>query len=324
MNFPFQKLLQNKYVLYVVGILSVLNLFGYLAKQQYNTATFFIVMGLLTSFFTKNMTVILLITMGLTALFSSQRFIEGVDETLTKDVKDGEKVPEDVPVDAPTKSDAIAKAVEKKAGNQCSPLEESACSANDACSWSNNACVTRELQQQAIENTNNAGNEKPKEQFVPQCWLEDGEGTHKKGDKTYKKMDLVNGACPSKSVQCDNAKDCKAYKSLTGFTNMKNKNIVATTATASRVDGVDETVGDRIDHVETSKQAYGNLQKMLGADGMKGLASETKKLVAQQKELVNSLGQMAPVLSSAKNTLDSLNLPDMKGLQDTLTMLKGK
>ena len=51
---------------------------------------------------------------------------------------------------------------------------------------------------------------------------------------------------------------------------------------------------------------------MLGADGMKGLASETQKLVAQQRTCRSR--QMAPVLNSAKSTLDSLNLPDMKGI----------
>ena len=62
---------------------------------------------------------------------------------------------------------------------------------------------------------------------------------------------------------------------------------------------------------------------LLGSDGMKGLAAETKNLVSQQKELVDSLGQMAPVLKSAKTTLDSLNLPDMKGLTSMLSTLKG-
>ena len=160
--------------------------------------------------------------------------------------------------------------------------------------------------------------------FTSQCWEKNDNGTHKKGDTKYNKIPLNSeGACPANSFKCDNATDCKAYKSLTGFSNMKAKNIVSTTATPARVDGVNDTAGDRIDHAETSKQAYGNLQKMLGTGGMKGLAEETKKLVAQQKELVSSLGQMAPVLSSAKNTLDSLNLPDMGGLQDTLAMLKG-
>ena len=104
---------------------------------------------------------------------------------------------------------------------------------------------------------------------------------------------------------------------------MKPKNPVAAASREQRVDGVDESVGDRIDHAATTKQAFQNLQRMLGSDGMKGLAAETKNLVAQQKELVDSLGQMAPVLKSAKTTLDSLNLPDMKGLTSMLSTLKG-
>jgi hypothetical protein len=108
------------------------------------------------------------------------------------------------------------------------------------------------------------------------------------------------------------------------FTNMgKRNNIVGSVARETRVDGVDESVGDRIDHAATTKQAFQNLQRMLGSDGMKGLAAETKILVSQQKELVDSLGQMAPVLKSAKTTLDSLNLPDMKGLTSMLSTLKG-
>ena len=104
----------------------------------------------------------------------------------------------------------------------------------------------------------------------------------------------------------------------------KRNNVVSNVSRETRVDGVDESEGDRIDYAETTKQAYDNLQQMLGADGMKGLASETQKLVAQQKELVDSLGQMAPVLNSAKSTLDSLNLPDMKGITNILSTLKGK
>ena len=44
MNKRIQKLLQNKYVLYVVCLFTaVFNIFGYLAKEQFNSATFFLV-----------------------------------------------------------------------------------------------------------------------------------------------------------------------------------------------------------------------------------------------------------------------------------------
>ena len=46
----------------------------------------------------------------------------------------------------------------------------------------------------------------------------------------------------------------------------------------------DSYIGYGIDYANTMKQSMNNLQDMLGADGMKGLAAETKRLVAQQKK----------------------------------------
>jgi len=63
---------------------------------------------------------------------------------------------------------------------------------------------------------------------------------------------------------------------------------------------------------------------MLGSDGMKGLTTETKKLVNQQKGLMKSLESMTPILKSAKQTLDGLDLGgDIKGLQDMMSKLNG-
>ena len=57
---------------------------GYLAKEQYNAATFFLAIGLLTSYFTKNMTVVLLTAIVTTALFSSQKMIEGFTNSILR------------------------------------------------------------------------------------------------------------------------------------------------------------------------------------------------------------------------------------------------
>ena len=73
----------------------------------------------------------------------------------------------------------------------------------------------------------------------------------------------------------------------------------------------DEAVGESIDYASTLEQAYGNLQKMMGKGGMKGLTKETTKLVSQQKELMDSLKSMAPVLNDAQKTLKGFNIPNM-------------
>ena len=53
-------LLSNKYVLYVVAFLSLTNVIAYLVAQDYNSLLFFAIIGYLVSYFSKNMTVILL------------------------------------------------------------------------------------------------------------------------------------------------------------------------------------------------------------------------------------------------------------------------
>ena len=78
-----------------------------------------------------------------------------------------------------------------------------------------------------------------------------------------------------------------------------------------------------IDYAATLEGAYDNLQKMLGDGGMKGLSSETKRLVDQQKSLMESLNNMAPVLNSAKATLDNLQMPDPSDLKNLIGKLNG-
>ena len=53
MKLKLSKVFQNKYLLYIVLVIAVTNVLGYLAKEQYNAVTFFLAIGLLSSYFTK-------------------------------------------------------------------------------------------------------------------------------------------------------------------------------------------------------------------------------------------------------------------------------
>jgi len=92
-------------------------------------------------------------------------------------------------------------------------------------------------------------------------------------------------------------------------------------STPASVDGKPEKPGDRIDYASTLELAYDNLQGMLGEGGVKGLTDETKRLVSQQQNLMESIQTMAPVLKSAKKTLEQMELPDMKEMQGLLGKL---
>ena len=402
MKLKLPKLFQNKYLLYVVLVIAMANVLGYLAKEKYNAVTFFLAIGLLTSYFTKNMTVVLLVSILSTALASTQQMVEGFDagqkkykvgDDISEEIKgtdtapigsgaddimteetglpnglkvefqsggvgvikitgkaetagtfdyeikfkvpEGQTAPESVKgkmiIEATTTPTGVCEADDPKddPGNCGDYTLETECAGK--CKWNP---ATAQPARAAIKASEKAKGGKPDE-FKKFCTeqLKDATGaTHTKGvgnKMEYFKQHFYNnqGKCPIASAadNCESSDQCKDYKVYSGFSSMgKRNNIVANTSREGRVDGVDESEGDRIDYAETTKQAYDNLQNMLGADGMKGLASETKKLVAQQKELVDSLGQMAPVLNSAKSTLDSLNLPDMKGITNILSTLKGK
>lgn len=63
-------LMENQNVLYVVAFLAFMNILGYLAKQNNEAVIFFLVVGFLTTYFSKNMIVVLL-----TAIIASNLFI---------------------------------------------------------------------------------------------------------------------------------------------------------------------------------------------------------------------------------------------------------
>ena len=93
-----ENILKNKYVLYIVAFLAFTNVIGYLAIQDFNSLLFFVLIGYLTSYFSKNMTVVLLSSLVLTnLLFTTRKMGQNLKEGMTnkKDKKSvaGKKAP---------------------------------------------------------------------------------------------------------------------------------------------------------------------------------------------------------------------------------------
>ena len=74
------KLLNDKNVLYVVFVLAILNLLGFLLVRNTEALAFFLIVGFLTTYFSKNMIIVLAVAMVSTSLFNSTR---------TRTVKEG-------------------------------------------------------------------------------------------------------------------------------------------------------------------------------------------------------------------------------------------
>lgn len=67
------KLLNDKNVLYIVFVLSILNILGYLLLQNFEAVVFFLIIGFLTTYFSKNMIIVLMVAMVSTSLFTATK-----------------------------------------------------------------------------------------------------------------------------------------------------------------------------------------------------------------------------------------------------------
>jgi hypothetical protein len=90
-------LITNKYVLYLVATIAFLNVFGYMVLGNINAVVFFILVGYITTFFSKNMMIVLFVAMVLTNfLMAGMKIKEGLE-----DMKDGKDPKKDTPIVVP-------------------------------------------------------------------------------------------------------------------------------------------------------------------------------------------------------------------------------
>jgi hypothetical protein len=76
---------------------------------------------------------------------------------------------------------------------------------------------------------------------------------------------------------------------------------------------------NRIDYASTVEDAYDDLNKVLGGDGIKRLTDDTQKLMGQQMKLAEAMKSMTPLMTQAKELMKGF---DMKGMGDITSMAK--
>tara|TARA_Y100001980_G_C14513738_1_gene289119 strand:+ start:311 stop:970 length:660 start_codon:yes stop_codon:yes gene_type:complete len=109
------KIFQNKIVLYILLGISFLNLLGYLAKNNLTAIIMFIVIAYICTFFTKNMSYILLIPLILTNLLitllkSNQiTFKEGLDNKSKSKKQTDKTLKEGIDIPKPSKEKTSTK-----------------------------------------------------------------------------------------------------------------------------------------------------------------------------------------------------------------------
>jgi hypothetical protein len=217
------KLLENKYVLYVILFLAVTNMLGYMVMGNITPIIFFIIVGYLVSIFSKNMIIVLLVPLLLTnILMAGSKAVEGfsVKDTTATDTATA------APVTTPTP-------------------------------------VTTKKQ----------GTTAPA-QSITSTPISQG-------------SDIV---IPPQSPDSDESGD-----HTQGMTTMYKKT-------------------NRIDYAATVEDAYEDLNKILGGDGIKRLTDDTQRLMQQQVQLADAMKSMTPLLEQAKGMLQGFDLKNLDGL----------
>jgi hypothetical protein len=126
------KMLENKYVLYFVFILAIINLFGYMITGNFNSIVFFVLVGFLTTFFSKNMILIITVPLVLTSVLMVGKTVkesfENAAKSIDEQIKDLQKeidemIQKGLSTDADKaafkdKNDQLQKLLEKKIKDQ--------------------------------------------------------------------------------------------------------------------------------------------------------------------------------------------------------------
>ena len=103
-----KEMLTNKYVLYTLLLLAILNVLAFLMTNNFVSLAVFALIGLLTSYFTKNMVVILLVAIVVSGFIHiSKATVEGMTKMGNGKMKDEDKTNSGSEKDADDADDAV-------------------------------------------------------------------------------------------------------------------------------------------------------------------------------------------------------------------------
>jgi hypothetical protein len=128
MKFNFKDSLKDQRVLYVVLFLAVTNLFGFLMARNFNAVIVFLLVGFIATYFSRNMIVVLMVSMVVTNVVSGVKMIkEGMEnneeEKDKKDEEDEEEKKQGMTTLSPASLDDDKKAKKKPKVDYAGTLE---------------------------------------------------------------------------------------------------------------------------------------------------------------------------------------------------------
>lgn len=273
--------------LYIILFLAVTNVLGFITMNNLNALLIFVVVGLVASQFTKNMSYILVASLLVTngyLLVQRKMSREGMEPTGMTDSVGKDEDPanpnDDDIIETPQIKSIQAKIPPKGGIRHSKDDDEKPMDISGVNVDASGNPINQETRQLVSDTTRN-------------------------NDKARGGNNVVGGTVAKKD----------------GFVS-KNQRLSPGSLKPSKTKVEDE--GTRVDYASTLEMAYDNLQTMLGDEGIKGLSSETRRLAKQQQNLISSLNDMAPILKDAQSTLTNLKMPDMNSMKSIMGMLKAR
>jgi len=261
-----QSMLQDKNVLYVVAFLAIVNFFGYIVLRDSYALLIFLSVGFISTYFSKNMTIVLITTLILT------NFITVVSKSIVSG-KEG--------------FDAVAEAT--------TPPADTTGAEHGADAATSTAPVKTAAAPAPVKPATSTAPVKPAAAPAPSGIT--GAGL---GSKALKKV--TNSASSTKDPLNTSIKNQDPSLKVEAMTELNP---------ASINDDDDLPVNNRVDYAKTLEKAYDNLENIVGQDGVRGLTSQTNTLMEQQKQLMENMKSMEPLLKTAQSFLDKFESSSM-------------
>jgi hypothetical protein len=142
------------------------------------------------------------------------------------------------------------------------------------------------------------------------------------GNKKSKKVTISAKLPDNETLQVKEVKKCKdpkkhwddqTKKCVANSENMKNHKNKGGFA---NIEEADFKMGGTptMNYKDTVKNAYNNLEDLLGSDGVKEMTLDTEKLTQQQDKLLEAMNKMEPMMKMAENMMGTLKGFDLGNL----------
>jgi len=274
-----KNLVKNKYVLYVVALIALLDILGYIMRQEFSAVLFFYLVGMITYFYTKNMTLVLLTSLIVTTLAhllkNTMGFKEGMENE--EEMENEEGIEED------DEEEEIISLGKKKIIDRIKLQDKRA--------------------KDSVENFEDK-QELTKEEKIKNAFEKKPQLSSKKEKENLKNVG-------KDAAEILNKLEKKGIKS--GYTNQQK--LTPGLFNIPNKDQLEKQLG-QADKIEA---AYDNLEQVIGENGIKSMSDSTKELVRQQNELLKGLKNITPALHEAMGAIGKIDLGGLKSMFNATT-----